>query len=184
MKTKWEILAFLAGFLIILIILILLAALVDWPILDKNGQYLSSAVFDFWSLGHLLAGIGIFMVTFTIYFIIKNVTKPANAPPALQAPSSKKMLISWLITLGASILWEIIENTLLYAVGVKVKFDSIVNASSDIIIWTIGGLGAWYLTHLMFVSNDYVHAYYLYTFINLFTFFIIFILFGYMTFNI
>ncbi|MFX1324818.1 MAG: hypothetical protein ACFE8N_07670, partial [Promethearchaeota archaeon] len=59
-----------------------------------------------------------------------------------------------------------------------------INASSDIIIWGIGGLGAWYLTHLMFVSKDNVHAYYLFAIINIAAFFVVFILFGYMTFNL
>ncbi len=184
MKDKWEILAILAGFLILLIVLVLVAVLVDWQIFDESGAYLSTAVFDFWSIGHLLAGMGIFMLVFTIYFIIKNIDKNEGAPSALEPPTSKKMLISWLITLALSLIWELVENTLLYALEVKVKFDSIINAATDIIIWSIGGLGAWYLTHLMFVSKDYIHAYYLYTLINLFTFFILFIVFGYLTFEL
>ncbi|KKN58483.1 hypothetical protein LCGC14_0551570 [marine sediment metagenome] len=184
MKTKWEILAFLACFLILLLVVVLVAVLGDWQIFDENGTYLSTAVFDFWSIGHLLAGMGIFMFIFTIYFIIKNVDKNENAPSALVPPTSKNMLICWLITLGVALLWELIENTLLFALEVKGKLDSIINASTDIIIWSIGGLGAWYLTHLMFVSKDYIHAYYLYTIINLFTFFILFIIFGYMTYEL
>lgn len=183
MKAKWEILLLLTGFIIILLIVVLIATLIGWPLVGGELN-LSEAVFDFWSMGHLLAGMGIYMFIFTLYFIIKNLIDTPGEPPGLETPTAKNIRISWVITLGAAILWEIIENTLLYAVGVKVRFDSIINASSDIIIWSIGGLGAWYITHLMFVSKDNVHAYYLFALINLATFFVVFILFGYMTFNL
>ena len=70
MKDKWEILAFLACFLILLLVLVLVAVLLDLQIFDESGTYLSTAVFDFWSMGHLLAGMGCFMLVFTIYFIV------------------------------------------------------------------------------------------------------------------
>ncbi|MFX0034665.1 MAG: hypothetical protein ACFE9I_03365 [Candidatus Hermodarchaeota archaeon] len=184
MKAKWEILLILIFFVILLLIVVLISVLIDWPLITENSTYLSEATFDFWSLGHFLAGLGMFMLVFTLYFIIKNVIDKPGEPPGLEIPSSKNIRITWLITLVASILWEIIENTLLFALGIKAKFDSIINATTDILIWGIGGLIAWYLTHLMFVSHDDVHAYYLFTFINLAAFFIVFILFGYLTFNI
>jgi hypothetical protein len=183
MKAKWEILLLLIGFIILLIIVVLIAALIGWPLVGGE-TILSEAVFDFWSLGHLLAGMGIYMFIFTVYFIVKNVKDEPGEPPGIETPTAKNIRISWLITLGASILWEILENTVLYALGIKAKFDSIINASSDIIIWGIGGLGAWYLTHLMFVSKDNVHAYYLFAIINIAAFFVVFIVFGYMTFNL
>lgn len=183
MKAKWEILLLLIGFVILLLFVVLIAALIGWSIVGGETN-LSEAVFDFWSLGHLLAGMGIYMFIFTVYFVVKNVIDEPGEPPGIETPSAKNIRISWLITLGAAILWEILENTLLYALGIKAKFDSIINASSDIIIWGIGGLGAWYLTHLMFVSKDNVHAYYLFAIINIAAFFVVFILFGYMTFNL
>lgn len=183
MKAKWEILLLLIAFIVLLVIVSLVAVLLGLPLFG-NIATLSVAAFDFWSLGHLLAGIGIFMLVFTLYFMIKNIIDKPGEPPGLETPSAKNIRVSWLITLGASITWEIIENTLLYFVGIKIIFDSWINISTDIIMWSIGGLGAWYLTHLMFVSNDDVHAYYIFTVINLAAFFIIFILFGYLTFNL
>jgi len=49
----------------------------------------------------------------------------------------------------------------------KNKFDSPLNAISDIILWSIGGLGAWYITHLTFVSKQYILGYYFYGIITL-----------------
>jgi hypothetical protein len=183
MKAKWEILLLLLGFIILLVIVILIAYFIGWPFVG-GANNLSEAVFDFWSSGHFLAGIGMFMLVFILYFIIKNIIDEPGEPPGLETPSAKNIRISWLITLGAAVLWEIIENTLLLAVGVKAKPDSLINASTDIILWGIGGIVAWYLTHLMFVSNDDIHAYFIFTFINIAAFFIIFILFGFMTFNL
>lgn len=183
MKAKWEILLALIGSIIILIIVSLVGVLMGMPLIGDLAS-LSEAAFDFWSLGHFLAGMGMYMLIFTLYFIIKNVIDEPGEPPGLETPTAKNIRIAWLITLGAAILWEIIENTLLYAVGIKVKFDSWINILTDIITWGIGGLGAWYLTHLMFVSNDDIHAYYIFTFINIVAFFIIFVIFGYLTFSI
>jgi len=184
MKAKWEILLTLLVFIILLIIAVLISILLDWTLIAVDPTDLSTATFDFWSLGHFLAGLGMYMFIFILYFIIKNIIDEPGEPPGLETPSPKNIRITWIITLIASILWEIIENTLLYAVGVKLVFDSMINISTDIILWSIGGLMAWYLTHLMFVSKDVVHAYFIFTFINLAAFFVIFIVFGYLTFNI
>lgn len=169
MKTIWQILLILVGLVIVQLILVLVAALAVWPIVYKIGEPISTAVFDFWSMGHLLLGIAIFIFAFTIYFVHKNLESPPEpgAKRVLLIPSSKKMFISWIISVIAAILWEILENTLLLYLEWKNKFDSPLNATTDIILWSIGGLGAWYITHLMFVSKDYVHVYYVYGIITL-----------------
>ena len=72
MKAKWEILLLLLGFIILLVIVILIAYFIGWPFVG-GANNLSEAVFDFWSSGHFLAGIGMFMLVFILYFIVKNV---------------------------------------------------------------------------------------------------------------
>ncbi|MFX0106344.1 MAG: hypothetical protein ACFE75_12765 [Candidatus Hodarchaeota archaeon] len=183
MKAKWEILLALIGSIILLIIVVAIGVMMGEPLFGDINS-LSVAAFDFWSLGHFLAGMGMYMLVFTLYFITKNIIDEPGEPPGIETPSKKNIRISWVITIGAAILWEIIENTLLKAVSIKQEFDSWLNIFTDIVTWGIGGLGAWYLTHLMFVSDNDIGAYYIFTFINLAAFFIIFILFGYLTFNI
>ncbi|MFX1324732.1 MAG: hypothetical protein ACFE8N_07240, partial [Promethearchaeota archaeon] len=93
MKAKWEILLLLIGFIILLLIVVLIAALISWPIVGGQS-ILSEAVFDFWSLGHLLAGMGIYMFVFTVYFIAKNVIDEPGEPPGIETPTAKSIRIS------------------------------------------------------------------------------------------
>ncbi|MBD3196558.1 MAG: hypothetical protein GF317_15995 [Candidatus Lokiarchaeota archaeon] len=168
-----------------IIITVVIAALFGIPIiaLDKSG--VSTAAFDFWSIGHLLVGLAIFIFAFTIGFIHKNVTAPQpNQPPnqpTLIPPDAKDLLLYWVITLITAVVWELVENTLLYLIGVKTKFDSPINISTDILLWCLGGLGSWYITQLMFISKDYIRVYYIYGIINLLMGVVIFIVFGYLT---
>ena len=184
MKPKWQIFLLFVIFLVALLIVSLIAAALGVVVIAVSVADLSEAIFDFWSLGHLLSGIGIFMFVFTLYFVIKNVVDEPGEPPGLEIPTIKNMFISWLICIIGAVVWEIIENLLFYAVGIKVKYDSWVNIITDILLWGIGGLGAWILTHLMFVSKDTVHAYYIFTAVNIATIIILFISFYYMTFNL
>ncbi|MFX1376705.1 MAG: hypothetical protein ACFFA0_12925 [Promethearchaeota archaeon] len=147
--------------------MVLIAALIDWPIVHVIGEEISVAVFDFWSMGHLLLGIAIFIFAFSIYFIFKNRDVEDVSIHTVKIPSSKNMFISWIISVIMAIVWEILENTILLYLEWKNKFDSPVNATSDIILWSIGGLGAWCITHLMFVSKHYILVYYVYGIITL-----------------
>jgi len=169
MKLRWQILIVLGGLVIVQLLIVLIAFLIDWPIIHAISEEISIAVFDFWSVGHLLLGIAIFIFAFTIYFIRKN----RDVPPedvsihTVKIPAPKKMFISWIISVIAAILWEVLENTLGFYLGLKNILDSPLNAISDIILWSIGGLGAWYITHLMFVSKRYITAFYVYGIITL-----------------
>jgi len=70
---------------------------------------------------------------------------------------------------------------LLYAVEIKVKFDGPANIITDITIWSIGGCLGWYMTDLMFLSDKYLRAYYLYGFMSLTMGVLIFVIFGFIT---
>ncbi|MFX0059927.1 MAG: hypothetical protein ACFE8J_16645 [Candidatus Heimdallarchaeota archaeon] len=169
------------GFIIILIITATVAAVFGFPVIAVDETNISTASFDYWTIGHLLVGIALFVFCFTIGFIIKNLPNTPGDP--LTAPDFKKLLIFWVITIIVAGLWEIVENTLLYFVGVKNKFDSAPNIITDIVIWGVGGLVSWYMTDLMFLSQKYIRAYYIYGIINLITGLIMFIVFGYFTTN-
>ena len=169
MKLRWQILIILGCLIILQLVFVLVAALIKEPIIHVIGEPISIAVFDFWSMGHLLFGIAIFIFAFSIYFIIKNRDVPLDdvSIHTVKIPVPRKMFISWIISVIAAILWEIIENTLGIYSGLKIILDSPLNAISDIILWSIGGLIAWYITHLMFVSKRYILVFYVYGILTL-----------------
>ncbi|MHA2186189.1 MAG: hypothetical protein ACXAAI_14445 [Promethearchaeota archaeon] len=169
MKLRWQILVILGCLAIVQLVLVLIAALIGWPIIHVIGEPISIAVFDFWSMGHLLLGIAFFILAFTIYFIRNNRdVSPENVSiHTVKIPVPWKMFVSWIISVIVAIVWEIIENTLGLYLGMKPILDSPLNAISDIIVWSIGGLVAWYITHLMFVSRRYIIVFYVYGIITL-----------------
>jgi hypothetical protein len=178
MKLRWQILIVLGGLVIVQLLIVLIAFLIDWPIIHAISEEISIAVFDFWSVGHLLLGIAIFIFAFTIYFIRKNrdVSPEDVSIHTVKIPAPKKMFISWIVCVIAAIVWEIFENTIgLYTMW-KERFDSPFNAITDIILWSIGGLGAWYITHSMFVSKRYILVYYVFGILTLLVgvFFVVF----------
>lgn len=169
------------GFVIILIITPIVAALYGIPVLALDETYVSIASYDFWTMGHLLWGVSLFVVAFTIGFIAKNLSGNPQAP--INPPGFRKFIIYWLIVLIIAGLWEIIENTLLYFVSIKVRFDSAANIITDITTWGLGGLASWYMTDLMFLSQKYIRAYYIYGAISLLSGLLIFVVFGFITTN-
>ncbi len=169
------------GFLAILIITPFIAVAFGFPIIAMDDTYISIATFDFYTLAHLLWGVSLFVVIFTFGFIAKNRSGNPQAPIA--APGFKKLVIYWAITLGVAGIWEIVENTLLIFVGMKVEFDSPPNIITDITIWGLGGLASWYMTDLMFLSQKLIRAYYIYGIISLLSGVLLFIVFGFITTN-
>ncbi|MFX1309588.1 MAG: hypothetical protein ACFE8C_07820 [Promethearchaeota archaeon] len=169
------------GFIIILIITPLIAAVFGVPIVAMNQAQISIASFDFYTLAHLLWGSGIFIGTFTIGFIAKNLSGNPQAP--VNPPGFRKLVIYWIITLAIAVIWEILENTLLIFTNMKVEADTAPNIITDIITWGIGGLWSWYMTDLIFLSEKYIRVYYIYGLLNLVYGFLIFILFGFIATN-
>jgi len=179
MEKRFIPLLIMLGFLIILIITPIVAAVFDIPVITLDTPDISIASFDYWSVGHLLWGVALFVFFFTIGFIAKNITGNSQAP--INPPEFKKLVIFWVITLVIAGIWEIIENTLIYAVGIKVEFDSPANIITDITLWGFGGLISWYMTDLMFLSEKYIRAYYIYGFMSLTMGVLIFVFFGLIT---
>lgn len=167
------------GLLIILIITPIVATLFNIPVIALDTPDISIASFDYWTIGHFLWGVAIFVVFFTIGWIVKNLTGNPQAP--VNPPGFEKFVIYWLITIVLAGIWEIIENTLLYFVGIKVELDSAANIITDITIWGIGGVVSWYMTDLMFLSEKYIRAYYIYGVMSLIMGLLIFVVFGFMT---
>ena len=166
---------------IVAIITAIIATALDFPLLALNDLELSIASFDYWTVGHFLWGLALFILAFTLGWIIHNLTGKPKDP--INDPEFKSFVKYWVFILILAILWEIIENTLLYMVGIKVKFDSAPNIITDITIWSIGGCVGWYMTDLMFLSDKYLRAYYVYGFMSLTMGILIFVIFGFITTN-
>ena len=179
MEKRYIPLLIMLGLLIILIITPIVAILFNIPVIALDTPDISIASFDYWTIGHFLWGVALFVVFFTIGWIVKNLTGNPQAP--VNPPGFKKFVIFWLITIVLAGIWEIIENTLLYFVGVKVELDSAANIITDITIWGIGGAVSWYMTDLMFLSEKYIRAYYIYGVMSLIMGLLIFVVFGFMT---
>ncbi|MFX0083569.1 MAG: hypothetical protein ACFE94_17615 [Candidatus Hodarchaeota archaeon] len=179
MEKRYIPLLIMLGLLLVLIITALVAAVFDVVIIALDQSDVSTASFDYWSLGHFLWGVALFVLAFTFGWIIKNLTDSPKDP--INEPELKSFVLYWIIIIIIAGLWEVIENTILYMVDIKVKFDSAANIITDITIWGFGGCVSWYMTDLMFLSDKYLRAYYLYGFMCLTMGVIIFIFFGFAT---
>jgi len=177
MKKRNIPLLIMLGLFLVLILTAVIAAVFGVPVVAMNELELSIASFDFWTIGHFLWGVSLFVIAFTIGWIIKNRTGAPKDP--INEPEFKSFVLYWVIIFIISGLWELIENTLLLLAGMKVRPDGPANIITDIIIWGIGGCVSWYMTDLMFLSDKYLRAYYIYGFMCLTMGLIIFIAFGF-----
>ncbi|KKL23167.1 hypothetical protein LCGC14_2428100 [marine sediment metagenome] len=181
MKERNIPLLIMLGLFIIAIITASIATALGVPIVGVEEAHISIASFDYWTVGHFLWGLALFVLAFTLGWIIHNLTGKPEDP--INDPEFKKFVLYWVIILILAVIWEIIENTLLYAVGIKVKFDSVPNMITDVTIWSIGGCVGWYMTDLMFLSDKYLRAYYVYGFMSLTMGVLIFVIFGFIATN-
>lgn len=179
MEKRFIPLLIILGLLIILIITPIIAAVFDIPVVAVSTENLSTASFDFWTIAHFLWGVSLFVIAFTFGWIIKNLTGVPKDP--VNEPEFKSFVLYWIIIVIIAGIWEIVENTLLYMLGGKSKFDSWANIITDITIWGIGGCVSWYMTDLMFLSDKYLRAYYIYGMMCLIMGVLIFISFGIIT---
>jgi len=160
MKKRNIPLLIMLGLIIITIITAVIATAFGVPLVAIDLGALSIASFDFWSVGHFLNGVALFVIAFTIGWIIHNKTGKPKDP--INEPEFRKFVIYWGIVLVIAVIWEVFENTLGYWTGFKVKLDSVPNIINDITIWGIGGCLSWYMTDLMFLSDKYLRSYYIY----------------------
>ena len=179
MKKRNIPLLIMLGLLVIVILTAIISTALGVPLIALGDTDLSIASFDYWSVGHFLWGVALFVLFFTFGWIIHNLTGKPKDP--INEPDFKKFVLYWIIIIVLAGLWEIIENTLLYMVAIKVKFDSPTNIITDIAIWGIGGCVGWYMTDLMFLSDKYLRAYYIYGFMSLTMGLLIFVIFGFIT---
>ncbi|TFG00219.1 MAG: hypothetical protein EU541_02945 [Promethearchaeota archaeon] len=135
--------------------------LLNWFIAESVDE-VGISWFDFFSIGHICMGIGIFLV-FSLFYTIPMTKKEGTSQIILP------LWVVWIITVIVGIAWEFIENILFYELGIKFehRLDSIANIITDIIFVGLGGLFSWLFAHLVFRTQSKVWAYYLFGLIGL-----------------
>ena len=123
--------------------------------------------FDFYSIGHLCFGIGMFLIFSLFYTIPKNKGKT----PIFS------LLFVFIVVVLILVLWEALENFLFIDLGWKFegRLDSWQNITSDLLIGAFGGILSWIFCYLVFVKERNIWAYYIFGIIGFALWFVVFI---------
>ncbi|MFX0081978.1 MAG: hypothetical protein ACFE94_09520 [Candidatus Hodarchaeota archaeon] len=107
------------------------------PFVGLLEDYVGRSPWDYYSWGHIAFGIGAFSIFSLIITLWELYIGPATMP--------WYWILIFVIIVGVG--WEIIENTILWKLGVKYenRKDSFINAFFDIVFVTVGGLVTWLL---------------------------------------
>ncbi|TFG30465.1 MAG: DUF2585 family protein [Promethearchaeota archaeon] len=124
--------------------------------------------FDFYSIGHICLGIGVFLF-FSLFYTIP---KSKGKTPIFS------LLFVFILTIIILIAWEILENTLLLVMNLKFedRNDSPQNIFTDMIFGTLGGLVAWIFAYITFEKDKKVWPYYTFGLIAFALWLVIFII--------
>jgi uncharacterized membrane protein YeaQ/YmgE (transglycosylase-associated protein family) len=109
---------------------------------------------DFYSIGHLCFGIGVFLF-FSLFYTIP---KHKGHTPIFS------LLFVFILTFIILIVWELLENLLFIQLDWKFEGrpDSWQNITADIIIGVIGALSSWLFCHYIFTKGKHIWAYYIF----------------------
>jgi len=129
--------------------------------------------FDFYSIGHICFGIGVFLF-FSLFYTIPK--KKGRIPIF-------SLLFVFIITIVISITWEILENVLFLEMGWKFegRMDSWPNMITDVFLGAVGGLGAWLFAYLIFEKDKSAFGYYTFGIIGFGVWISVFIILRYLT---
>jgi hypothetical protein len=131
--------------------------------------------FDFYSIGHICFGIGLFLFWSLFYTIpMKKGKLPIFS-----------LLFVFILTIACAIIWEVVENALLFNLGLKFENrpDSWQNMSTDVLLCAVGGLGTWLFAYLTFEKEKSAFAYYTFGIIGFGVWISVFIVLRYLTFK-
>ena len=129
--------------------------------------------FDFYSIGHICFGIGLFLF-FSLFYTIP---KKRGKIPIFS------LLFVFICTMICVILWELVENTIFYDLGWKFenRRDSWQNITTDIIFGALGGLGTWLFAYLIFEKDRNAWGYYIFGILGFTLWISVFIVLRYLT---
>jgi len=103
-------------------------------IIATNASEVGQSWFDFFSIGHICFGIGVFL----FFSLLYSIPKARGDTPILS------LLAVFILTFIILIAWEVVENTLFLDLNLKFdnRPDSPQNILTDIVFGTIGALGS------------------------------------------
>lgn len=109
--------------------------------------------FDFYSIGHVCLGIGVFLFFSFFYTIPKH----KGEVPILS------LLAVFLFTVIMLVVWELVENIVLIEIGLKFegRADSWQNITTDILLGMVGGVVSWIHCYLIFEKDKNIWLYYI-----------------------
>ena len=107
------------------------------PFIGLLEDYVGRSPWDYYSWGHIAFGIGGFSL-FSLIITLGEFLVGASPLP---------WYFVLLFVVIAGIIWEIIENTILWRLGLKYgnRKDTLINAFFDILFVLIGAIGTWLL---------------------------------------
>ena len=131
--------------------------------------------FDFYSIGHICFGIGLFLF-FSLFYTIP---KKHGSVPVFS------LLLVFILTVIIAIVWEIVENIIFFNLGWKFenRLDSWQNITTDILLGAVGGLGTWLFAYITFEKEKNAFAYYTFGIIGFGVWIGVFIVLRYLTFQ-
>ncbi len=128
--------------------------------------------FDFFSIGHICFGIGVFL----FFSLGYSIPKSRGDTPILS------LLAVFILTFIILIAWEVVENTLFIDIGWKFSDrDSPRNILTDIVLGTIGALGMLLWAYEAFEKDKKHWPYYVFGLIMFFIWLSVFGIFGLLT---
>jgi uncharacterized membrane protein YeaQ/YmgE (transglycosylase-associated protein family) len=127
--------------------------LFNW-LFAETLEEIGNSWFDFFSIGHICFGIGIFLFFSLFYTIPKN---KGHIPIF-------SLLFVFILTLIILATWEALENTIFIDLGWKFEGrpDSWQNITTDILFGVLGSLGSWLFCYLIFEKHKNIWAYYIF----------------------
>lgn len=128
---------------------------------------------DFYSIGHICYGIGLFLF-FSLFYTIPK--KKGKVPIF-------SLLFVFILTVIFAVLWEIIENIIFLDLGWKFEDrpDSWQNMFTDVLFGAIGGIGTWIFAYITFEKERNSFAYYTFGIIGFGVWISVFIVLRYFT---
>ncbi|MHA1256212.1 MAG: hypothetical protein ACTSPS_11495 [Promethearchaeota archaeon] len=141
-------------------------------IIATNASEVGQSWFDFFSIGHICFGIGVFL----FFSLGYSIPKSRGDTPILS------LLAVFILTFIILIAWEVVENTLFIDIGWKFgDRDSPRNILTDIVLGTIGALGMLLWAYEAFEKGKKHWPYYVFGLIMFFIWLSVFGIFGLLT---
>jgi len=148
--------------------------LFNWLIATEISE-VGISWFDFYSIGHICFGIGLFLF-FSLFYTIPK--KHGNTPIF-------SLLFVFILTMIFAVLWEVLEHVVFLPMGWKFedRADSWQNITTDILLGAIGGLISWLFAYLTFEKDRNAFAYYMFGILGFIAWITVFIVLRYLTFQ-